>query len=483
MSHNTFDEHSKITSLGTPLVAFLLLLFANAHVPSLLGAVSPVGDTETSQLGSHLLQVVLWLCGSWLMARAINTLLLNPLIRSRTGAPAPRILSNCVSATLFIATIFLIIKFVFDRPVGGLLATSGIVTVIIGFAIRDMIADFFSGLAMNIEQPYRIGDWLELGPGEIGQVTQMNWRATRLVTQSRRTIIVPNSNLASRQFHNFSLPDRHFRETLDIVLNYTADPARIENILLSAIYATDGLADQRHDVRITGFHERGVIYQIRFWINDYTQKVRVRHRLAANALEFLSQAGISIPYAQHEIVLTRQRRPRKERRINARRLFSRIEWLEALTEDELDQLAGISVGQEFRAGEAVVTQGSEGSSLYVLVEGMLEVAVTDADGNESRVGRVEPGQAFGEMSLLTGSERVATVQCLTNAYALEIRREDLEPILRARPEIARELGRMMARRQLLNERSADGTASHDDNEDFRSRAMQFARRISQLFGL
>ena len=477
MSQESYDDNSPITSLGTPLVAFLLVLFVNAH------ALALIEDANNGLLAARAVGVVLWLSGSWLLSRALITLVLNPLIRSRTGAPAPRILSNCVSATLFVVSIFMIIRFVFERPVGGLVATSGIVTVIIGFAIRDMIADFFSGLAMNIEQPYRIGDWLELGPGEVGQVTEMNWRATRLITQARRTVIVPNSNLSSRQFVNISRPDRHYRESLDLVLNYTADPARIENILLAAVYATEGLADQRHDVRIMGFQERGVVYQIRFWVKDYTDKVRVRHRLAANALEFLSQAGISIPYAQHEIVLTRQRRPRKERRINARRLFSRVDWLEALTRDELDQLAKVSIGREFKAGQAIVNQGDAGSSLYVLVEGMLEVFVRGAEDTEDAVGQIQPGQAFGEMSLLTGSERVATVRSVTDSYALEIRREDFEPILRARPEIAEELGRMMARRQLLNETSGDNGADRDDNEDFRSRALQFARRISHLFGL
>ncbi len=474
-------ENSRITALGPPLIVFLFIALGNsqsAGIAALIERFAPDGGL----VASRTLGVFLWLAGSWLVGRCIDILVLNPVIRSRTGAPAPQILSNMVSATLFVATIFCVIKFVFDRPVGGLLATSGIVTVIIGFAIRDMIADFFSGLAMNIEQPYRIGDWLELD-GVVGRVTEMNWRATRLVTQSRRSIVVPNNNLASRQFVNISRPETYYRESLELVLNYTTDPARIENILMSAIHATEGLAEQRHDVRIMGFQERGVVYQIRFWVNDYTDKVRLRHRLAAKVLEFLSQAGISIPYAQHEIVLTRQRRPRKEQRINSRRLLSRVGWLEMLTEDELDQLAGGVEGHEYSTGDIVVRQGDEGSSLYVLVEGTLEVRTRREDGTEGAVGQIQAGQAFGEMSLLTGSPRIATIEAKTDVYVLEIRREDLEPILRARPAIADELGRLMARRQIMNDRSLDGDAPPEENEDFRSRALQLARRISHLFGL
>lgn len=483
--HAETINHSPITSLGTPLAVFLLLLFMNAHAPGFVNefANPAVTEADARLWVSRLSAILLWFSGSWLASRAIDTLLLNPVIRSRTGAPAPRILSNCVSATLFLATVFLVIKFVFEKPVGGLLATSGIVTVIIGFAIRDMIADFFSGIAVNIEQPYRIGDWLELGPDVVGQVTEMNWRATRLVTQSRRTVIVPNSNLAGREFVNISAPDRHYREKLELTLNYTSDPARIENILLSAIHATEGLADQRHDVRIVRFEERGVVYQIRFWVKDYTDKVRMRHRLAGNVLEFLSQAGISIPYAQHEIVLSRQRRPRKERRIDTRRLFSRVDWLEALNDDELAKLATVATGRDFKAGEDIVREGDTGATLFVLVEGVLEVVARNQAGSEEYVGRIQPGQAFGEMSLLTGSPRIATVRCVTDAYALEIRREELEPIMRARPSIAEALGRTMARRQMLNERNNGAAANSTESEDFRTRALQMARRISQLFGL
>lgn len=472
---------SRITSLGTPLIAFLLLAFVHNQSASIASLVTPLAP-DSELFATRAVGILLWLCGAWLVGRAIDTLLLNPVIRSRTGAPAPRILSNVVSATLFVATIFCIIKFVFDRPVGGLLATSGIVTVIIGFAIRDMIADFFSGLAMNIEQPYRIGDWLELD-GVVGRVTEMNWRATRLITQSRKSVVIPNNNLAGRQFANISRPERYYRESLDLVLNYTTDPARIENILMAAIHATEGLAAQRHDVRIIGFQERGVVYQIRFWVNDYTDKVRLRHRLAANVLEFISQAGISIPYAQHEIVLTRERKPRKERRINARRLLSRVSWLEMLTDDELVQLAKVALGKEFAVGRDIVRQGELGSSLYVLVEGVLDVIARNEDGKDGSVGKIQPGQAFGEMSLLTGSPRVATVRALTDAYVLEIRREDLEPILRARPAIAEELGQIMARRQYLNERTSEDDNSAEENEDFKSRALHLARRISHLFGI
>jgi small-conductance mechanosensitive channel len=428
-----------------------------------------------------------WMAGSWLLGRIIVSMIIAPLVRRRTGLDAPSILGNFVHAVLMICTIPLVIKFVFDRPIGGLVASSGLVTLIIGLAIRDMIADFFSGVAMNIERPYSIGDWVELEPGLVGRVTELNWRSTRLVTQSHRTVIVPNNNLASRQFINYSLPQRRYRESIIIALNYTTDPERAENILTSAVMATPGLSENAdHNVRIREFNERGVEYEIRFWIDDLTKKVSLRHRLAGNVLRYLHQAGIPIPYGQQEVLLTRERKLRTERRLDVQQLLSRMDLLAHLTHGELEQLAQRATGRDYAKGRVIFERGDEGLALYLVVEGIVEASVCDTElGNDDgpAVAQIEPGQAFGEMSVLTGEPRAATVRALTNVHALEIRRDDIEPIFRARPEIANDLAEVMAHRVRRNEATVAAMMDHRSDDEHTSRARHLAGRISQFFGL
>ncbi len=467
-----------------PLLAFLCLSLGNSHSATLAVQVDALVGIQSGRLVPQLVGTFQWLSGGWLISHLLSRLVVCPMVQRRTGAPAPSILTNSLTASIFIVTFFAIIRLVFDRPIGGLVATSGVVTLVIGFAVRDMIADFFSGLAMNLEHPYRIGDWLELGPGQVARVTEQNWRATRLVSLGGRTLIVPNNDLASRQFTNLSLPDGQIRESLQIVLNYTGDPARIENILLAAILATDGpVKGAPHQVRITGFSERGVSYQIRYWVGSYEHAARVRHAVAAKVLDSLNQAGVAIPYGQQEVLLTRERRARQDRRVNARQLLSRIEWLEALDEQELTQLATVALGREFPAGTAVMREGETGTALYVLVEGVAVVGSSNGELGESTIGQIQPGQAFGEISMLTGAARVATVTALTDLYTLEVRREDLEPIMRARPDIANELGRVMARRMMLNRRKANRTSEEPQPEDLKTKALQLARKISALFSI
>lgn len=468
--------------ITVPLALFFGALAISSNATS-IATVFPIPLSETLRSVLPLISgTMLWLSGAWLAGRVLFFGVLNPMIRSRTGVEAPGILGNFIHAALMICTIPLIIKFVFERPIGGLVASSGLVTLIIGLAIRDMIADFFSGLAMNIERPYSIGDWIELEPGLVGKVTELNWRSTRLVTQSERTIVVPNNNLASRQFINYSLPQRRYRESIVIALNYTTDPERAENILTAAVMATPGLsAGADHNVRVREFSERGVVYEIRFWIDDLARKVAMRHRLAGNVLRYLHQAGIPIPYGQQEVVISRERKPRTERRLDVRRLLSRMALLAHMTPAELEHLADHAQARDYPKDTVIFERGDPGTALYLLVEGIAEARVVDGE-NGPTTAQIEPGQAFGEMSLLTGAPRAATVRAVTQVHALEIKREDLEPIFHARPEIANGLASVMASRLRTNEAAA-ARYNGDRDDGQTSRARHIASRITKFFGL
>lgn len=475
------DRDISIKRLGAPFIVCAVITAAFLQREGIIKNIDSVASTSAEKWVTPLLGALAWFSAAWLISRLVAYLMVTTSADRKTGSQAPQILINTVSAAIYIITFFLVYRFVFDRDTSGLLATSGIATLVIGFAIREMIADFFSGMAISAEQPYRIGDWLEVESGLIGKVVELNWRATRLETQEKKLVVVANSDLASRQFTNLSAPHRAFRDEIEITLNYTSDPSRIHNILQAAILTTDGLfPDGKHDSKIKRFTERGVVYAVRFWLGDYADRARVRDRVASNLLHHLNQAGVSIPYAQADVLITRQRRPRKETRINARRLLSRIDWLQAMNEEELDNLADIAEQRVFAQGDNIVREGDDGDRLYVVVEGLLE-AYRNIDGRSERIGVIEPGQAIGEMSLLTGAKRTATVTAKTQVFALEISRQAIEVIFKARPQIAGELGRLMATRSL--EAQSKRSESIPGDDEIMHKAKQIAKKITAFFGL
>tara|TARA_B100000676_G_scaffold263760_1_gene275700 strand:- start:24 stop:692 length:669 start_codon:yes stop_codon:yes gene_type:complete len=138
--------------------------------------------------------------------------------RRRRDVPIPKLLTQLAALAIWITTAVILLALVYDIPVAGFLTTSGIIIAVIGFALRNLIADVFTGIALGLERPLKIGDWIEFDEGAPGRVVEINWRAARLVTMDEVSVVVPNSQLATAAFRNYSTPQEYWRDEFDIVL-------------------------------------------------------------------------------------------------------------------------------------------------------------------------------------------------------------------------------------------------------------------------
>jgi small-conductance mechanosensitive channel len=179
-----------------------------------------------SRLGSnsldtvrHLGGVVGWLALAWLGSRLFDLALRRAMASTREAVQYPRLLSDLVRVLLFGLALLAILIYVFEGAAVGFFATSSVLIAVVGFALRNIISDVFSGIALNFERPYRLGDWIEVAPGTVGRVTDIDWRATRLVTRDGVTVIVPNGLLAGGRLINYSYPQPAFRISLRIALD------------------------------------------------------------------------------------------------------------------------------------------------------------------------------------------------------------------------------------------------------------------------
>ena len=154
-------------------------------------------------------------------------------------------------------TAVILMALVYDIPVAGFLTTSGIIIAVIGFALRNLISDVFTGIALGLERPLKIGDWIEFDQGEPGRIVEINWRASRLVTADEISVVVPNSQLATAAFRNYSTA-KYWRDKFDIVLPYDITYRQAERILLSAVAQVPDSANipRKPDVLIGDYLER-----------------------------------------------------------------------------------------------------------------------------------------------------------------------------------------------------------------------------------
>ena len=446
--------------LSAPALVLALLAALVAAKPWLHGHLEPLVGPVLSGGFDIAAASAAWLVAAWGGARLVDLLAAGNGGLNPDGTPRPpripRLLADLLRFFVYGVAVLAILAFVLEQPVTGLLATSGVAIAVLGFALRNMIADIFAGIALNIEHPYRLGDWLELSPGVAGRVDEINWRATRLIASDGTAIVVPNGIVAGSRFVNYSRPNPSFRATVPILLDQEVPVERAKRILLSAMLCADGvLPTPRPDVLVDAVTPNGISYTARFWADDGARLSQVRDAVLTAVLGNLARAGIEPARPKQEF---HRRQPALPDTDTLRRgLLRQTDLFDAFDDDEVDALALAMRQIHVPAGSAAVRQGEAGESLFVIAEGVFDVqiAAPAEAGDGQRLGllhltRLRPGDLFGEMSLLTGQPRSASVVACTDAVVFELARNHLDPVLRRRPELAERLAELMAERQSRN---------------------------------
>ena len=415
--------------------------------------------------------------------RALDVLVWHGLVERRTGRPAPRLLRDVGAALVWVAAACVVAAEVFGWPVAGIVTTSGVAVAVLGFALRDMLASLFAGLALNAERPYQIGDWIELEPHPAGRVVEVGWLTTRAVTRDGVGLVLPNALLARSAFRNYSRPSDSFRDTLAVTLDHEAAPERVERVLLAATAEVDALGPPLPppDVRIAEFGPRGIVWQLRYWLADYAALPETRYRVQRAVLRHLHQAGLALSYAKLNLFHA----PMPPRTIEPghrdEALLGRCELFRELEPAELARLAAVARRHHLPAGAVLLREGEPGSSLFIVIEGVVDAWHARPDGSRQRLNTIGAGGMLGEFSLLTGEPRSATVDARCPSLLLEIGRGDLAPVLERRPELSDALGRILAERQA---RSAALSASFAPGAGAPAPdGARLGQRIRAFFGL
>ena len=173
------------------LIFLLLVIYDDYFINTeKLGDLRLLGDVLF-----YLVHIGLLISGAHLLNVFIRIFFWETLISKAIKGKVPRLLIHFFSLLVYLFAILIIINQIFDKSLTAIWATSGVLALVLGFALRNMILDLFTGLAVNIERPYQIGDWIEINtnnPKEdiAGQVIDINWRATRLRTEEEKIVII-----------------------------------------------------------------------------------------------------------------------------------------------------------------------------------------------------------------------------------------------------------------------------------------------------
>lgn len=395
--------------------------------------------------------------------------LLNPLRADRVPDRFPSILQDAI----VIGILLLVATFAFGDE---FLTTSAVSAVVVGFALQDTLGNAFAGLAIQSEKPFNIGHWISVGEHE-GRVAEVTWRATKLRTKTGNFVVLPNSEVAKAAVTNYSEPAAPTRLFVDVGVSYDANPNAVKAVVKSALTNCPlVLRAPAPDAMIHDFADSSIVYRVRFWTDNFELDEEAMDQVRSSLYYAFKRHGIEIPYPiqaeySKEMPVVDDVASASERE----RLLSGVDLLASLTTQHRELMAQRARLLEFGAGEAIVREGEPGDSMYIVASGSVSV-VLEASG--TTVATIEPGGYFGEMSLLTGDPRTASVMATGDVRVLEIDASVFRQLGDISPHTVEQVGvAAAARRAELNaaRASAKSSAVVEPPANFLARMRRFLR--------
>jgi small-conductance mechanosensitive channel/CRP-like cAMP-binding protein len=472
------------------LLVFVILRVSLSEIPPRTSGwiQTPTGERVEGLILNPSFQIVgiLMLTVGLLAVLLIASLFLVDFVLVRQlNFEIPNILRDVTVMALFFVGVMMILIYRTDLDVAGLFTTSAVLSVIIGLAIQDTLGNVFSGLALQTERSFSVGDWVRFGEQE-GVVTDISWRATILRTRQNDLVIIPNSLISKDIVVNYSAPTRVHAIMTEIGVHYKHPPAEVIAAIEEASDQTIHILKMpRVDVRTYHYGDFAITYQIKYWIKDYADVPDIQNAFFTRIWYAFSRRGIEIPFPVRNVFMRTitEETEKAAAREAENRIFEQLREVplfDPLTDEETRSLASRARVERYFTGEVVMEQGRAGDSLYIVDEGGVSVSVSH-DGRSEKLAELGPSAIIGEMALMTGAERTATVSASMPTQFVVIDREAFRKTLLQNPHIAEQISEMLAARR--EQRDATLAALHEAaSQAPREEKGQILSRIWEFFG-
>lgn len=379
---------------------------------------------------------------------------------------------------LVYAVVILAVLHSLEVDVSALLTTSAIVTAVIGLALQETLGNVFSGLSLQLQKPFEPGDWIGFDDN-IGRVQGIGWRSTSIITRNLEVLDVPNALLAREVVRNFrgsALGDQLF-----VGVAYGSPPNDVKKVILEVLREVpDVVAMPPPTAEVVDYGDFAIKYRVRFWMRDYARQPAVRDTIMSNLWYALRRHHMEIPFPirnvyMHEAMSGRVVDGAGHESVAALR---QVDFLADLDDTEIGMLRPEVREAVFGRDEIICREGDAGDAFFVLRRGAVEVVARGASGQDTHVADLSAPAFFGEMALLTGEPRSATVRAKGDAEILIVARAGFEALFKTRPSVAAAVSRVLATRQSeLRERRGQSAVT-ESNE---SRSRRLLAKMQAIF--
>ncbi|MGB0935104.1 MAG: mechanosensitive ion channel family protein [Alphaproteobacteria bacterium] len=477
-------HQSKISTILIGLTLILLLI----GLHQVLDHISPDIEGDVWTLMEQGLKIFSAAMIAWVASRFVKVIFWQPY-EKRRKRPVPKLFRDLVTFAVLAVTVIYITVWVFGMPVWSITTLGGLLGAGFALALQGPILDFFSGIVLDLEKPYKIGDWVELpssATGESGVVAKVisrNWRTTSVETILKRIVVVPNSLLTQNAFVNYSRPGEFYMDMIKIGLDQDVPLDRGERVIRGAAQSVPEIAALGDcSAYAESTDSGGVNYVLVYPVPDYSQWRKYRHLVQAAVTSHLHDIGLKISESIGEYALSRAAPLQLATPINFTDVSHHVDLIQTLSDKEQSFLKDRAIRHQFPAGDAIIMEGDSGDSMFIIGEGSVVVTKKKGKSGETILAHLGPGQFFGDMALLLGEKRSATVRAKTDVVVFEITKASLLPIMKKRPDIAKGLSQIVAMRQMATKKTLAADQSKLDAEAEKL-SQKLVKDIKQFFGL
>ena len=411
------------------------------------------------------------------------------IIPRRRHVPIPVVLRDIVRWILSLSALFISIRIFFPAVNFNAFAISSIVLgYILGNASQETLGNLISGLALNTEKTFSIGDWVSVG-GQTGQVIDMTWRTTCLRTKQNDYITIPNAVISADAITNYSRPTSVHGYKLTVGAAYQHAPNQVREALQTALRSIpDVLQTPAPKIWLTAYGDFDITYTIKFFSSDFAQLEQLQSDIMDAVWYHFKRADITIPFPIRQVNM---RHLSDDADADAARtqvaerlaLLAQIPLFAPLTEADRRQLAAGMGDQTYGRGETLVKQGDSGTTFFIIADGTVRISLRDGTRTVvlNTLGR---GDFFGEMSLLTGEDRAASVLAESDTRVFTLSPERMGELLTRHAELAEALADILAARETVRrEEQARHLPSSTPPPASPSGGSEFLGRIRGFFAL
>jgi small-conductance mechanosensitive channel len=384
-------------------------------------------------------------------SRVIFLFVVDWMLEQLLKRPISRIIRDIIQGSFYVLAVLVLLRAV-GVELGSLLTTSAILTAVIGFSLQETVGNLVAGLAVQAERPFEVGDWVQFGETNpiVGQVVEINWRATKLRTKDLVEVAVPNGIIAKLTIQNFRRPSPVMRRQITFQGPYEVAPNIVRTTVIQALRSCPNVLEEPTPTLWTqGFGESGIDYSLVFFLRNFEKSSQIESDVRDRIWYALQRASVGMPYPIREVRLVKEA-DGHDSGVDARegsRMLQGAELFRELPTAVVSQLAECGRCMLYGKGETIVFEGEQCDELFVIASG--EVAVVrgaEDSADEVVLAKLGSGELFGELGMLSGT-RAATVRAEQDTRVMRIGYDDLKRVVESFPGLEETLTQRLAERR------------------------------------